>query len=187
MGVDQDLGIVGYGYRCGGDFAARWDSIRVSIDRAMTLTGTTRWMQRMQMIPVILLAMAFIPAAIWALDRGPPLKMTGSEPASVKPGQWLRVVAHVDRDSRACDATVTAVMFDSAGTRFLLGGSQVYNAATLDYIDRITPGRMAAAAPLSPLAVPGRGHVVISISYRCNPLHSFWPINVLMDIPFEVQ
>ena len=153
----------------------------------MTLTGATKLLQRLQAIPLVLIAIAAIPASIWALDRSPPLRMTSSEPVTVQPGKWLRVVAHVERDyRRKCSANVTAVLFDSAGTRYLLGGTSEYNVQSLDYIDNLTPGVMIAAAPLSPIAAPGQGHAIISMVYRCNPLHILWPIQVLWDIPFTV-
>ena len=152
------------------------------------MTSITTTMQRLRMIPAVVLACAVAVVGWWAFDRSPPISVTGYDRATVAPGGWLRIAVKVNRDqSKRCDSAVTAVLFDSAGTRYLLSGTQIYNAPTLDHIDTISPGLMAAAAPVPLSASKGKGHVVISLSYRCNPLHTVWPIEAMMDIPFTVE
>lgn len=120
---------------------------------------------------------------VWAGDREPPTVSADLRPVSVEvpPGGELKVRYTVFR-TRSCPLRVERMLFDSTGTRYILPSTEFSSA----------PGPLGNDSYISmvPLPInisPGPARYRAITIYKCNPIHSIWPIVAqAQDVEFMV-
>jgi hypothetical protein len=141
---------------------------------------------RLAWVPRTMILIAVAIVLFEASDRKPPFQVLSVEPASARPGDTVVITSRVWRDSsRNCSAHRSRSMFDAAMVRYDYPKA-IFSDAAIDRVERGTPGvlRVAVAIPLS--AEPGPASVVSVTQYRCNRVHSLWPIDVTTVMPFTI-
>ena len=119
-------------------------------------------------------------------NRSPPFMILSVDPATGRPGDYIRIYASVWRDPmRRCSTEYSRYLFDRDGMRYDLGNSSLSSDA-IAHLERITPGRMAVAVQLPAGLLPGRAKIQTALSYACNPAQKWLPIDVLTELPFNV-
>lgn len=108
----------------------------------------------------------------WLQDRELPIISLASQVLTpeVRPGSDLQIQWKVYRRRAGCPATAIHVLRDSAGHR--------------EIIERVTPGLLGSLGEetfisrytLPNTFVSGPGTHTLTRSYRCNPIHAWWPI-----------
>ena len=126
-------------------------------------------------------------ALYWALDRSPPFVMHEYTVLNATRGETAYVNATVERDvGRGCTANFVRYLIDANKARHDIGGTQYMTAAALAQMERDMPDSLRLAVRI-PADVPvGPATLVTALEYRCNPMHSLWPIDVLMLIDLKV-
>ncbi len=145
-----------------------------------------RWSDRWLWVAKLVIFLSALIVAGYAMDRRVPFKVETYEPAAGERGSPVVLRASVWRDvDRPCSAYFSRYVFDAAGTRFDLGDA----AATAEMIrdmDRRHPGRLSASIVIPPTAAIGEARLVTTLKYRCNKVHSLWPVEVTIAAPFTV-
>lgn len=142
---------------------------------------------RAMIVPVIALFVALVQFIVWGLDRTPPYTELSARADSARSGAELRVRLEVRRElHRRCDADMSRSVFDAAGTRFDLPGMDEFPAARIESIARRTPDAMSVSIVTPTGMAAGRAVLVTTLRYYCNPVHHFFPIVVVSEVPFEV-
>lgn len=125
---------------------------------------------------------ASVLGALWVNDRSPPVETIRQEALnSPQPGEDLIVQYEVVR-TRLCSAMIERTIFDGQNGRHLLPD-----------VDRLAAGPIGRqtyqVSPLVPKsAAPGPARYRVTIAYKCNPLHTVWPITVLAaDVMFTIS
>lgn len=121
---------------------------------------------------------------VWLGDKEPPTISAELKPVSISvpPGGDLRVRYTVFR-TRSCPLKVERMLFDSTGTRYILPSTE-FSAA---------PGPLGKDSYISIVPLPvniaaGKAKYRAITTYRCNPIHSIWPIvTTAPDVEFEVE
>lgn len=129
------------------------------------------------------LALAFGSVGFYISDRTPPTNVYSAEvkTQSVAPGGMLEIEYKVTR-SRSCATKVERFLYDSRRVRHILQDLE-FEAA---------PGPLGNDGYTSVLPIPthfarGAGSYRAVTTYKCNPIHSLWPITVLTaDVTFDV-
>lgn len=133
---------------------------------------------------IIFLAIALV--VYYAMDRDPPFAVVSVLPAQARPGEYVTLQATVRRDvDRRCSADFSRYLYDSAGSRFDLGRSSA-SAEMIDSLERTSPGFLKVSIKLPEVMEPGQADMQTVLAYRCNKVHTIWPIEVTTDIPFLV-
>lgn len=124
---------------------------------------------------------------IWFLfDRAPPITVVSVEPASAKPGEFVTITAHVQRDMRReCSAKMSRYIFDASGARFDMGDSGI-SADMITSLERKAPGLLKVSFQIPLAASEGRAELMSVLDYQCNRTHILWPIVVTTRLPFTV-
>lgn len=120
---------------------------------------------------------------VWLGDREPPTVSAKLEPVvlRVPPGGNLNVRYSVYR-TRSCPLRVERLLIDSQNVRYVLPATE-FSAA---------PGPLGEDSYISMVPLPqgiseGTAHYRAITIYKCNPLHSIWPIVVTApDVEFYV-
>lgn len=145
-----------------------------------------RWSDRWLWVANLVIFLSLLIVAGYAMDRRVPFKVESFEPAAAARGDNIVLRAAVWRDvGRPCAADFYRYVFDAAGTRFDLGAA----AATAEMIhdmERRTPGRLSASIVVPPTAAVGEARFVTVLKYRCNKVHTLWPVEVTIAAPFTV-
>ena len=119
-------------------------------------------------------------------NRSPPFKVLSVEPATARPGDYVRIYASVWRDPyRQCSADISRSLYDRDGLRFDLGASY-FSWAAIAAMENSSPGRLAISVQVPAAMLPGRANIQTSLSYACNPAQKIFPIDVTTDMPFHV-
>ncbi len=126
--------------------------------------------------------------AIWSADREPPFHLIEAHSKPVKAGENTTIKALVKRDlSRKCSVTYSRVFYDGVGTRHdLMDTPQKTNAKGIEDLDRRGPNELRYGVEIPSAAVKGPGTVVTFLDYECNPIHKYYPIQVVMSVNVEV-
>ena len=126
-------------------------------------------------------------ALYWALVRSPPFVMHEYTVLNATRGETAYVNATVERDvGRGCTVNFVRYLIDANKARHDIGGTQYMTAAALAQLERDMPDSLRLAVRI-PADVPvGPATLVTALEYRCNPMHSLWPIDVLMLIDLKV-
>lgn len=157
------------------------------VELAMALfEAVDRVLRRFLLAAQIIIAFGLITAVAMAFDRKPPFEVLSVAPAYAVAGESVTIRATVRRDTdRRCSADFTRYLFASDGQRFDLGSSS----ASVDIIrdlDRRTPGETVVSFTVPSSMPSGPAALVTSLEYRCNRVHTLWPIEVTTTFPFEV-
>lgn len=122
----------------------------------------------------------------YASDREPPFAVISTEPAEVKAGEFVTLKSAVYRDvTRGCNTEFSRFLWDSHGARFDLGTSKM-SAAAIAEMERMSPGQLIVSVHVPPAVSPGPARLQTTILYRCNRVHSLWPVEMTADMPFTV-
>ena len=126
-------------------------------------------------------------ALYWALDRSPPFVMHEYTVLNATRGETAYVNATVERDvGRGCTVNFVRYLIDANKARHDIGGTQYMTAAALQQMERDMPDSLRLAVRIPADAPVGPATLVTALEYRCNPMHSLWPIDVLMLIDLKV-
>jgi hypothetical protein len=144
-------------------------------------------LQRSAIVAWALLLSSFIGLGLMVMDDSPPFETISYVSTPVKPGGVARFEAIVKRDlSRRCSVTFSRHAFDSTGLRLDLVPATSMTADALEGLERATPGRLRVAVGIPPFAAPGPARLVIPLSYVCNPWQAIRPIEMVMEMSFEI-
>lgn len=133
---------------------------------------------------IILLALVLV--GYYAMDRSPPFAIVSVTPTQARPGDYVTLEATVRRDvDRRCSANFSRYLYDADGSRFDLGAS-LASADMIEALERSSPGTLRVSIRLPEIMAPGGADLQTVLLYRCNRVHSLWPIEVTTDIPFQV-
>lgn len=120
----------------------------------------------------------------WALDRSPPNKlydMGSLTPSVVHPGQVVKVHWIISKD-RLCPGTAVRTLSGECGAHMLYVGESFLQEVFKD--PKITQFNFEVPKSVT----PGACYYRVTIYYRCNPLHNWWPlIFSYPPIPFKVE
>ena len=157
------------------------------VELAMVLfEAVDRVLRRFLLAAQIIIVFGLITAVAMAFDRKPPFVVLTVAPAYASPGQSVTIHATVKRDlSRRCSASFARYLYASDGSRRDLGGSAA-SAETISDLERRSPGELVVSFAVPADMPPGPAALVTSLEYRCNRVHSLWPIEVTTTFPFEV-
>jgi hypothetical protein len=145
-----------------------------------------RWLQRWMWLPNVMILLALVIVATYAADRATPFRVLSVEPVAAYRGQTVVFRAAVWRDpGRHCSAEFSRFIFDSAGARHDLGNSTV-TAAMIAEMERRSPGQLVLSVQIPDAIAPGPARLVTALAYRCNKVHSLWPIETTTELPFTV-
>jgi hypothetical protein len=133
---------------------------------------------------VLLLALLGWVAAL-ALDRDPPTTFIRVEPAAARAGDWVTIVAHVDRDDRPCAMRSVRNFTDSQGLTVGLPGREL-SAREREDISVKTPGISRIAIQIPPVVAPGPGAMTSTMRFSCNVTQEVAPIIIQHVFPVEV-
>jgi hypothetical protein len=123
----------------------------------------------------------------WALDRREPFRLLDYTSTKAKPGEVMRIDGKVWRSAgRGCSLVGSRLLYDSLGTRYQVMDTQYITANSLDAMEKITPGEMHVTITVPADAKPGPAILFTLLSYRCNPLHSAWPVDMLLTMNVEI-
>ena len=151
------------------------------------MMAMTTWLRRSAWLAWALLIASLMGLGWMMSDTDPPFVMHGYAKGTVSPGQILRVDVSVTRDlTRRCSVTFSRHMFDSAGTRIDLVGTTQMTAQALEGLERENPGRLKMAVPIPSYVALGHARLVTPLSYVCNAWHGLRPIEITMEVDFEV-
>lgn len=137
---------------------------------------------------LLLLVWPLVTIAFWGLDRKPPLSLVEYTYTHVRQGAQLELHAKVKRDiDKGCSVTYARYILDSTGNRS--------NESQISYMN--SKGMMEMAAkmgrdnlnilyPLTTELHPGPATYIVMLDWQCNPLHAIWPIQQVIEIPFNV-
>lgn len=144
-------------------------------------------LRRLQWAATAMLWAGLLSVAFLAADRRPPFEILEYYPAHAKAGEYITITARVRRDvERSCSADFTRYLFDTAGARFDLGSSET-SAVMIKHMEAQHPGLLRVIVKLPEVMQPGDGALVSVLHYRCNRVHSLWPIEVTTTLPFTVD
>lgn len=120
---------------------------------------------------------AFIiaPLTFMLLDRELPVVQTPAElnPSQVRPGQIVELIWKADV-RRLCKGTVSRQWVDSEGVIFYVSPDPTVARANPTHLG---PDKMFSRDVVIPSGMsPGQARMVVDIEYRCNIMHSLWPI-----------
>jgi hypothetical protein len=127
----------------------------------------------------------------WMLDRTPPFQQVG--PAKIenipRPGGAVVLSMPVRRQlSRDCSVHFYRHLFDGGGHRIDNVGEGFLTADGLRVqASRMGPDWMRLTVPIPAEAQPGSALLVSQLEYSCNPVHSIWPIQVNLLMPFKLE
>lgn len=124
----------------------------------------------------------------WATDRTPPLMVANAVATPARAGEETLVTGSAIRDlGRGCSAQRSRAFLDSRGVRHDYGTAAIVSNAALREEARIMgDSEVRSSVVLPEAAAPGVGMMILSIDYRCNPLHYIVPINYTLMVPVEV-
>ena len=153
---------------------------------AVMIDAADRLMRKLDWIPqwTLIIALGLV---IWqAADRKPPFSVLAVEPAFAKPGELVTITAQVWRDQdRNCSVQMSRSVFDAMGARSDFPVTR-FSDQLIDDMERKTPGILRVSFVVPPNAATGTAELVSVLDYRCNRVHSLWPIEVTTQMPFEV-
>jgi hypothetical protein len=125
--------------------------------------------------------------AVFAADREPPFFVRSVDPVSGKPGQTIEIQASVHREpGRGCRVSMYDTILDSDGSRFVVGRRE-FSPELIRKMDELTPGRIKVAVQIPLSATPGPAQYLSVAKFRCNKIHSIWPIEQTIILPFEIS
>jgi hypothetical protein len=143
-------------------------------------------LQAMAWVPRLMLIVAMVLIVWQATDREPPFHVVSVEPAHAHPGEVVVITARVKRDTtRNCSATMSRSIYDSTGARADYPVTR-FSDSMIDMMEKETPGMLRVALLVPMQATSGPARLVSVLDYRCNRVHSLWPIEVTTIMPFEV-
>jgi hypothetical protein len=143
-------------------------------------------MQTLAWIPRLMILVAVVLVAVQAADREPPFAVLSVEPAQARAGEPVVITAKVKRDmSRDCSVSMSRSLFDSSGARVDYPLARFSDAA-IDLMERVGPGMLRVSIVVPINASVGPANLVSVLDYRCNRVHSLWPIEVTTYLPFDV-
>lgn len=147
----------------------------------------TSWLERYIIVSWAILFLTGAVGVMWAVDRTPPFVVKSYQVFNAKAGETAFVNAVVDREvERTCNVTFNRYLIDSQRIRHDLGGSQYMTAAALQQMEKEMPDSLRLAVKVPQDMPIGRAKLVTALEYRCNPLHMFWPMDVLLEMNLEV-
>ena len=125
---------------------------------------------------------------LWAFDRTPPFELISYTVMPVKAGQTTIVRAKVNRSvERRCEVKYSRMFFDSKGTHYALTDSvQFMNAMAVEAYNEISPNELKFTVVIPHAASQGTGVIMTPLNYECNPIHQFFPIEMVLNMNVEV-
>lgn len=139
--------------------------------------------QRTILIPVLVTMASVAAAGIWLIDREPSvevLEAIGETPTGA-PGEEILILSKVVRNPRRrCDIELNRSFVDAHGFRFPMGGFSL-TPDDVTVAERITPGTYRTTAMIPKQAAKGRGILVTTATFRCNPTHHLFPVRRLIE------
>jgi len=154
------------------------------------VTRFVDWAERHKRIRFTLSAVPLIVLAFWAVDRRPPFALTGPVVAMAGgPGSKVFFDVPVRRDlGRKCSATYTRYIIDSKNVRFDFADKErAITPAGIETFARKMGPRLLLAVDIPHGVSPGNAVYGTDLQYRCNPLHTLFPIQVHLEMPFKVS
>jgi hypothetical protein len=146
----------------------------------------SKWSERWLWLARTVILLSLLIVIGYAMDRRVPFRVDATDYAEGQRGSHVVLKADVWRDvSRHCSAEFARYVFDAAGARFDLGNSIATDAMIRD-MERRQPGRLVVAIDIPEAAAVGPARMVTTLQYRCNKVHSLWPIETTTEIPFTV-
>ena len=143
-------------------------------------------LQKLQAVSLMVIWLGFGVLVVLATDREPPFRVLSVYPAVAKPGDTVEIVARVHRDTdRNCAAHLSSFILDANGTKFYMG-EQDASSELIRRLEVTSPGLLRISFVVPHTADPGPAHHVGVIQYRCNKVHSVWPIEVTSALPFTI-
>jgi hypothetical protein len=141
--------------------------------------------------------------ALWAFDRDEPFAVKAYSVNEVKAGGYLEILADVRRDlDRRCSVEFSRYLYDSRGIRTdLTNRPEIMSSQAIQRLHDIKPNQLGLRIPIPHGISPGPAKFQTQLTYQCdgnpvpwllpfripNPFHAAWPIQVLMEIDFEVH
>jgi hypothetical protein len=141
---------------------------------------------------IVLIISSILSWAWWSAQRNVPFKVLSVEPAFGKPGDRIIIKAHVWRDmTRPCSLTLTRIIFDSAGTPFVILSGAYFDSETIKNIERDSPGILYVPIKIPEDAQPGHARITAPMAYTCNRTQGTCficldPITMMVTLPFEI-
>ena len=147
----------------------------------------TNVLERYIILSWVIIGACALVALYWALDRTPPFVMTGYTVLNATRGETAYVTATVERDvGRDCTVNFVRYLMDANKARHDIGGTQYMTAAALRQMERDMPDSLRLAVRIPADAPVGPATLVTALEYRCNPMHSLWPMDVLLEMRLVV-
>lgn len=149
-----------------------------------TVRRISQWMQRTVWLAAALVIIQAALVVWWALDREPPFEYLDHQQVEVLDADTVRLEYQAVRH-RSCDLSASRYVTDSAGFRWYLV-DQTLRASDVKQLDFDPPGKVRLVLPIPAGARRGDMAYVAMLEYRCNPLHTYWPITVMVRVPFRI-
>jgi hypothetical protein len=126
--------------------------------------------------------------AVWASDRDAPFVVLDYHADPAKPGDTTTIKGMVRRDlKRSCSVLYSRMFIDSQGSQYeLTPGVQLMNSRALTALNQRSPDLLSLSITILPKAAKGGGTAMSTLSYRCNPVHQFYPISMVVTFNVEV-
>lgn len=122
-----------------------------------------------------------------AMDREPPFVSISYVSTPAQRGGTAVINAEVRRDlRRRCSVQFSRFMVDAAGTRWEVTPLTTVTAQGLRVFDAASTDRLRVPVNVPLGAAPGRATLITPLAYRCNVMHDFFPIDVVLSYQFEV-
>ena len=151
------------------------------------MTKITNLMQRYILVSWAIIAAAALVAGYWALDRTPPFILSSYTVFNARAGDTAFINAVVSRNvGRNCNVTFTRYLIDAQRIRHDIGGTQYMTSAALHQMERDTPDSLRLAIKLPADTPVGTANLITALEYRCNPVHGWFPMDVLLEMKIEV-
>ena len=121
------------------------------------------------------------------MDRAAPFESLSYTATPAKPGATAIISAHVRRDlQRSCSVRFSRFFIDSAGTRWEVTPLTTVTPKGLRAFDAASADKLRVPVHIPAGAAPGMATLIVPLAYRCNAVHEWFPIDVVLTYQFEV-
>lgn len=139
---------------------------------------------KLWIVPLVMLGLQF---TVWVFDRTSPRVIGAYTATPAAPGGAVVLTIDVKRDlSRRCSTNLIRYFYDARAVRYSVGGVETRSAIHAIYSEAMSPGKLILGFNVPPAAARGTGLLVTTLEFTCNPLHTIWPIAMVMTQEVEV-
>lgn len=149
----------------------------------------TPMLKRWALLPKAALALMLALAAYWALLDGvrPIVVLRQDIVPKAAPGGTVEIVAEVRRDQDVrCSLDLQRYIVSATGARHFEGVEQHITAQALAAMTSGSPNTLTTSIRVPADISAGRARLIVSLSYRCNPVQAIFPIESSVELLFDV-